>query len=71
MRASSLGGPLTQLIDGWLLENGANDAEAAKKKTIRWSKRFDLQTRSWTKDGLKSRNPPSPMEGSVGWFTNK
>lgn len=63
-------GPLTRLIDGWSLgEWGGGDVEESnKKKSFRWSKRFDLQTRRWTK--LISPKPTNPPPIERPWLVN-
>lgn len=63
-------GPLTRLIDGWSLsEWGGGDVEEINtKKSFRWSKRFDLQTRRWTKLIIPKRTNPPPIERP--WLVN-
>ena len=72
-------GPLMRYMDGWSLGGGARETrDAAKTKSwkkrqrLRWSKRFDLQTKRWSTLTLNSsslKEEGGQGDGTFGWFT--
>jgi hypothetical protein len=72
-------GLLTRYMDSWSLGGGAIETRDApqtksrkKRKRLRWSKRFDLETKRWsnlTPNSSMQKEEGSQGEGAFGWFT--
>ena len=72
-------GLLTRYMDSWSLGGGARETRDApqtksrkKRKRLRWSKRFDLETKRWsnlTPNSSMQKEEGSQGEGAFGWFT--